>query len=91
MERVGSARRRDELDVAMIGLIRERQVACERGRRFDMGRHGAGPRTHRPGGGVGDTGRRVVSADTMKLLRPGTGRVERMAGAFLERPIIDHL
>ena len=45
MERVGSARRRGELDVAMIGLMRERQVACERGRRFDMGRRGAGPRT----------------------------------------------
>ena len=53
MERVGSARRRGELDVAMIGLMRERQVACERGRRFDMGRRGAGPRRRRPGDGSG--------------------------------------
>ena len=53
MKRVGSTRRRGELDVAMIGLMRERQVACERGRLFDMGRRGAGPRRHRPGEGSG--------------------------------------
>ena len=49
MERVGGARRRGELDGAMIGLMRERQLTCERGRCFDMGKRGAGPRRHRPG------------------------------------------
>ena len=47
-EGVSNARRRGELDVAMIGLMAGRQASGQRGGRVDLGRPGTGPGRVRP-------------------------------------------
>ncbi len=67
MERVSNARRRGALDVAMIGLMRDARLWVSEAAVLTWG-----DLERVPGGSgrvrVGDTGYRVVSADTMKLL-----------------------
>ena len=67
-ERVTNARRRGALDVAMIGLMRDARLRVSEAAALTWG-----DLEQVPGGSgrvrVGDTGYRVVSADTMRLLR----------------------
>ena len=67
-ERVTNARRRGASDVAMIGLMRDARLRVSEAAALSWG-----DLEQVPGGSgrvrVGDTGYRVVSADTMRLLR----------------------
>ena len=76
MERVSNARRRGALDVALIGLMRDARLRVSEAAALtwgDLERVQGGSGRVR----VGETGYRVVSADTMKLLssvrRGGSG------------------
>ena len=67
MERAANARRRGALDVAMIGLMRDARLRVSEASALvwgDIEELGDGSGLVR----VGDTGYRVVSADTMRLL-----------------------
>ena len=67
VERVSNARRRGALDVAMIGLMRDARLRVSEAAALtwgDLGRVPGGSGQVR----VADTGYRVVSADTMRLL-----------------------
>ena len=82
MERVRNARRRGELDVAMIGLMRDAGLRVSEAAALTWGDveqvQGGTGRVR-----VGETGHRVVSADTMKLLLPvrqGAGDGEPVLG-----------
>ena len=81
-ERVSNARRRGALDVAMIGLMRDARLRVSEAEALTWG-----DLERAPGGSgrvrVGDTGYRVVSADTMRLLssvRRGAGDDEPLLG-----------
>ena len=67
MERVSNARRRGALDVAMIGLMRDARLRVSEAAELTWG-----DLQRVPGGSgrvrVGESGYRVVSADTMQLL-----------------------
>ena len=82
MERVSNARRRGALDVAMIDLMRDARLRVSEAAVLTWG-----DLERVPGGSgrvrVGETGFRVVSADTMKLLslvRRGAGDDEPLLG-----------
>ena len=81
-ERVSNARRRGALDVAMIGLMRDARLRVSEAAALTWGDLGRAP----GGSGrvrVGETGYRVVSADTMRLLssvRRGAGDDEPLLG-----------
>ena len=82
MERVSSARRRGALDVAMIGMMRDARLRVSEVAALTWGDLepvlGGSGRVR-----VGETGYRVVSADTMKLLssaRQGAGDDEPLLG-----------
>ncbi len=82
MERVSNARRRGALDVAMIGLMRDARLRVSEAAELTWG-----DLERVPGGSgrvrVGETGFRVVSADTMKLVslvRRGAGDDEPLLG-----------
>ena len=82
VERVSNARRRGAQDVAMIGLMRDARLRVSEAAALSWGDLG-----RVPGGSghvrVGDTGYRVVSADTMRLLssvRRGAGEGESLLG-----------
>ena len=82
MERVSNARRRGALDVAMIGLMRDARLRVSEAAALTWG-----DLEKVPGGSggvrVGETGYRVVSADTMRLLssvRRGAGDGEPLLG-----------
>ena len=82
LERVSNARRRGSLDVAMIGLMRDSRLRVSEAAALTWG-----DLEPLPGGSgrvrVGDTGYRVVSADTMRLLsaaRRGAGDGEPVLG-----------
>ena len=82
VERVSNARRRGALDVAMIGLMRDARLRVSEAAALTWGDlervPGGSGRVH-----IGDTGYRVVSADTMRLLssvRRGTGDGEPLLG-----------
>ena len=82
VERVSHARRRGALDVAMIGLMRDARLRVSEAAALIWGDLGLVP------GGtgrvrVGESGYRVVSADTMRLLlsvRRGAGDDEPLLG-----------
>ena len=82
LERVSNARRRGTLDIAMIGLMRDARLRVSEAAALTWGD------VEQTGGGlgrvrVGDTGYRVVSADTMKLLaaaRRGAGDGDPVLG-----------
>ena len=82
MERATNARRRGALDVAMIGLMRDAGLRVSEAAALTWGDLEMVP----SGSGrvrVGETGHRVVSADTMKLLLPvrqGAGDGEPVLG-----------
>ena len=82
MERVSNARRRGVLDVAIIGLMRDARLRVNEAAALTWGDlekvQGGSGRVR-----VGETGYRVVSADTMKLLssvRRGAGGGEPLLG-----------
>ena len=82
MERVSNARRRGALDVAMIGLMRDARLRVSEAVVLTWG-----DLERVPGGSgrvrVGETGYRVVSADTMRLLssvRRNAGDAEPVLG-----------
>ena len=82
VERVSNARRRGALDVAMIGLMRDARLRVNEAAALTWG-----DLERVPGGSgrvrVGDTGYRVVSADTKRLLslvRRGAGDDEPLLG-----------
>ena len=85
LERAANARRRGALDVAMIGLMRDARLRVSEASELIWGdierlRGGSGRVRVM---GVEETGYRVVSADTMKLLLPtrrGTGDDELVLG-----------
>ena len=82
VERVSNARRRGAQDVAMISLMRDARLRVSEAAALTWGDLGQAPR----GSGrvrVADTGYRVVSADTMRLLsliRRGAGDDESLLG-----------
>ena len=82
MEREEAARRRGALDIAMIGLMRDARLRAGEAAGLiwgDVEQAGGGTGRVR----VGDTGYRVLSADTMKLLRSlrqGAGEGEAVLG-----------
>ena len=82
MERVTNARRRGALDMAMIGLMRDARLRVSEAAMLTWGdlepESGGSGRVR-----VGETGYRVVSADTMKLLlsvHQGEGDNEPLLG-----------
>ena len=83
MERATNARRRGELDVAMIGLMRDARPRVSEAAALTWG-----DLKMVPGGSgrvsVGDTGYRVVSADRMRLL----SSVRRNAGDGDAEPLL---
>ena len=83
MERVSNARRRGALDVAMTGLMRDARLPVNEAAALTWG-----DVERVPGGTgrvrVGDTGYRVVSADTMRLL----SSVRRNAGDGDAEPLL---
>ena len=82
MERVSNARRRGALDVAMIGLMRDARLRVSEAAELTWG-----DLQQVPGGSgrvrVGESGFRMVSADTMRLLssvRRGSDETEQLLG-----------
>ncbi len=82
MERVSNARRRGALDVAMIGLMRDARLRVSEAAELTWG-----DLQQVPGGSgrvrVGESGFRIVSADTMRLLssvRRGSDETEQLLG-----------
>ena len=90
LERTASARRRGEVDIAMIGLMRDARLRVSEAAALtwrDIERARVGSGRVRAGrvrvGGAGEDSYRVVSADTMKLLLPirrGVGDDELVLG-----------
>ena len=85
MERAASARRRGEVDIAMIGLMRDARLRVSEAAALTWENiervRGAAGRVRV--GGAGEDSYRVVSADTMKLLLPirrGAGDHELVLG-----------
>ena len=82
LERVSNARRRGALDVAMIGLMRDARLRVSEAAALTWGDLEQVP----DGSGrvqVGETGYRVVSADTVRLLssvRRGAGDSDQLLG-----------
>ena len=82
MERVDTAHRRGALDIAMIGLMRDARLRAGEAADLtwgDLEQYGDGTGW----AGVGDTGHRLLSPDTMKLLltiRQDAGDGEPMLG-----------